>query len=240
MAKDKSMTAAELLAELRGDPEFVAREGRQAQEEALNVARFQTLAAPILRDLSAIGVTPSSLDRLAHEYAPLPADVVEVLLDWIPRATDPNLQESLIRPLGAAGVRFNGKSLIEAFENTQSELLRWAIANTIAEARPSGVTDWLVGVVQDPAYGDARQMLCLAVARIAPQIANDILVSIFDQLPGHVAMALGESGGRREVGLLREKRDKYGGWIRNEIDRAVRVIAKRLASTMSEVTDSIS
>jgi len=241
MGRDNTITAAELLARLSRDPEYRDREARQAREEALNVARSQKLAAPILRDLSAIGVTPSSLDRLAHEYAPLSDDVVKVLLNWIPRATDPDIQESLIRPLGATGVSFNGEPLIEAFENTRSEGLRWAIANTIAEARPMGITDWLLGAVQDPAYGDDRQMLALAVARLAsPKIANDVLTSIFDQLPGHVAMALAESGGTRELKLLREKRKQHKGWIRKEIDKAVRTIAKRLGSPTVEVTNSIS
>lgn len=241
MVKNKTMTAAELMAKLSRDPEFVAREKSLAQEQASNVARFQTLALPILQDLKAIEVTPTSLDRLAHEYAPLSADVVEVLMNWIPRTTDRYVQESLIRSLAATGVRFNGKPLIEVFENTGSKGLRWAICNTIAESRPEGVTEWIIRVVQDPAYGDARQMLCLAVARLASeQTANDVLVSIFDQLPGHVAMALAESGGRRELRLLREVRTKYKGWIKKEIDKAVRAIAKRLGPNILEVSDSIS
>jgi HEAT repeat protein len=241
MGKNEPMTAKELLANLNQDPEFVAREARRAQEEASNVARFQALAAPILQDLGDIAVTPSSLDRLAHEYAPLSADIVEVLLKWLPAVTDRHVKESLVRALGATAKRFDGKPLIEAFESTQSEGLRWAIANTIAEARPAGVTDWLLGVVQDQSYGDARQMLLLALARLAPrQIANDILLSVFDQFPGHAALALAESGGRRELGLLREKRDKHKGWIKREIDRAVRSIAKRLGPMTSEITESIS
>lgn len=103
------------------------------------------------------------------------------------------------------------------------------------------ITDWLIGVVQDPAYGNARQMLCLAVARLASEpMANDVLVSIFDQLPGHVAMALAKSGGRRELKLLREMRTKYKGWIRKGIDKAVRAIAKRLGPNTLEATNSIS
>jgi hypothetical protein len=97
-----------------------------------------------------------------------------------------------------------------------------AIANTIAEARPTGITDWLLHVVQDPAYGEARQMLPLAVARmVSPQTANDVLLSIYDQLPGHVALSLGESGGERELKFLRDKRDRYKGWIRKEIKPSV-------------------
>ncbi len=241
MAKKELMTAAELLAKLNQNPEFVAREARRAREEASNVARFESLAAPILQDLRALGVSPSSLDRLAHEYAPLSTDIVKVLLKWIPRIADDYLQESIIRSLGATRARFDGKPLIEAFENSQSEGLRWAIANTIAEARPTGVVDWLIGVIQDQDYRDARQMLLLALARLAPkQIANDILSSVFDQFPGHAALALAESGGPRELALLRAKRSKYKGWIKKEIDKAVRSIAKRLISIPYEASESIS
>ena len=110
----------------------------------------------------------------------------------------------------------------------------------IAEARPTDVTDWLLSVVNDPAYGDSRQMLTLAVARIAsPQTANDVLLSIYDQLPGHVALALAESGGKRELEFLRDKRDRSKGWIRKEINKAVGAIARRL-DTPSQYSDSIS
>ena len=115
-----------------------------------------------------------------------------------------------------------------------------AIANTIAEARPKGITDWLLSVVKDPAYGDARQMLTLAVARIAsPQIANETLISIYDQLPGHVALALAESGGERELKFLEDKRDRSKGWVRREIEKAVKTIIKRL-DTPSQYSDSTS
>lgn len=231
MARRKPITAGELLNELRQNPEYRRKQEQQARETALNIAKFHRLAAPILHELRAVGVEPSSLDKLAHEYAPLSGDVVKILLKWIPRATDPNLQEVLIRPLGATGVSFDGRPLAEAFEAAESSALRWAIANTIAEARPTGITDWVLSTVQDPQYGNARQMLTLAVARLAPpQIANDILLSIYDQLPGHVALALRESGGRRELEFLREKRNSSKGWIRKEIDKAVRAIAKRLDS----------
>jgi hypothetical protein len=129
-------------------------------------------------------------------YAPLSPQIVQVLLKWLPRVEPDRCKGPLIGALGTAGEPFDGRPLVECFERDKYDsLLRWPIANTMALARPFGITEWLIGAVKNPLFGTARQMLVLALARLAPpETSLPILVSLLDELPGHVANALEEVG----------------------------------------------
>jgi hypothetical protein len=71
-------------------------------------------------------------------------------------------------------------------------------------------------------------MLLLALARIAPRdVANPVLLRHLDEMPGHVALGLAESGGMAEAEALRHKATREKGWVRKELQRAIRRIEKR-------------
>ena len=241
MKKTRNPTAQELLARLRQDREFLANEERRAKKKALREAKHHDIERPVLADLESLGIKVPSIHDLVRDYAPLEPEVSNLLLRWIPLIKNESVKEQLVRALAASAEPFDGRPLIDALENTQSEELRWAIANTIAEGRPYGVADWLMSVVPDPSYGKAREMLLLAIARLVlNRQANDVLLDVFDQLPGHAAIALAESGDLRELEALKEKRDKYNGWVREEIDRAIDSIARRLNRASSSTSRFIS
>lgn len=240
MTKTTNLTSQELLARLSQDPEFLANEERRAKERVLREAQHREIEKPVLQNLESLGLKVSSIADLVRDYAPLGPEVTGPLLSWIPRIENESVNEGLVRALAAAAEPFDGHALIEAFEKTQSEEFRWAIANTMAEGRPYGVADWLMEVVPDPSYGKAREMLVLALARlVVSRRANDVLLAVFDQLPGHAAAGLAEAGGLRELKVLRDMREKYKGWVKKEIDRAIRSITKRLNS-VSHASDLIS
>lgn len=235
MKKKQSLTAAEFVAQLQQDPEYVRQQEAHQQELAALAERRAELLEPVLADLARAGYSTSALDDLVRQYAPLPENVSTILLGWLPRIEDPFVQEQLVRAL-AAGRRFDGRALVALFERTDSALLRWAIANTIAQARPEGVVEWLRTAVVNRALGDARQMLPLALARLdEPVVANAILREVFDELPGHVALAWAESGGVAELNLLRNKRNVAPkDWVRKEIDKAIRAIELRTSDPSTD------
>jgi hypothetical protein len=243
MVKHKgSISVDELLAQLEKDEEYVRRDTEKSIQRQIETSESVLIEKQILRDLAPLIQRPvSSLADLGRHYAPLSREVVTMLLARLSQVNQNEaIQEALVRCLAAAGVEFNRELLTDLFEKNACESLRWAIANTITEARATGISEWIISAVQDPAYGDARQMLCLALARLIPQRrANEVLISVFDQLPGHVAMGLAESGDLRELEVLRKKRNKYRGWIRKEIDKAVRSISRR-RGLVTDATDSVS
>ena len=117
---------------------------------------------------------------------------------------------------------------IRRFDATSSGLLRWAIANTLAEAKPTVSDDWLAERLQTPDLGIARQMLTMALARMTtPDFAIPILRNVFDDLPGFVAMAFAEIGGLEEIELLSQNRSGQKTYVRKEIDKAIRKIERR-------------
>ena len=223
-----SLTASELMTQLLSDRDFLAKKAERERDQADREAAFRSSAQPVLRDLACVGITLSDLEELPRKYAPLVPQVVEVLLRWIPGVEDERVQEHLVRALAASGEPFDGRPLVDLFEKSQSEVLRWAIANTLAEARPLGISDWLVSAVTGSSYGQPREMLLLAMARLVPvEPAKEMLRSLFDEFPGHAAMAFGEIGTPDDIGLLELKRRATKGWVRKEIDKAIRRIRSR-------------
>jgi len=220
-------TAAELMTELEADPAFREARAQRETEHAVRVDAYRRAAEPVMQDLQAIGIPVTSVDDLLRSWVPLSNEIAHVLLGHLAVSSFEPLQESLVRALAAAQP-FPGRILVDLFEATPSENLKWVIANTMAMARPLGTSDWLLKAAAAPSSGKAREMLVLAVARLVPAApAKALLRTLFDDLPGHVAMAFAEVGGREELVLLKAKRDRMKGWIKKEIDKAIRAIEKR-------------
>lgn len=92
---------------------------------------------------------------------------------------------------------FDVRPLLTRFEQTASESVRRAIGNTLAELRPLDVRDWVTVTLARREYGRAREMLPLALARIAPRdVANALLLEHRDDMPGHVSHRRQPSGAR--------------------------------------------
>lgn len=232
MTKRKAKSAADFLTELNADPDYVASRDIQEGARALREAQIRSASQPLLEELMAAGYPLTSLAELLTRYAPLPAAIVDILLDRLAEMQDPAVQEQIVRALGASAVPIPAEQLIMLFRTTESNGLRYAIANTMAQAEVQGAGAWLLEAVRNPGFGVARQMLALAVARRAPRVlANPILVGLLDDLPGHAALALAESGEQQEVRALEVKYPTASGWEKQEIGRAISVIRRRLAES---------
>lgn len=222
MKKRRAMTAKELMAELENDPDYQA--GLRAQEQRL--AAIRESERTVIREIQEAGVHVDSLADLRQRYLPLPDEVVQVLLRCL-ESVVPQVQDEIVRTLASVEKPFDVRPLTRLFEMTESDSLRWAIANTLTELRPLDLREWLVEALARREYGRSREMLPLAVARTAPpSVANKVLLSHFDEMPGHVALGLAESGGSYELEVLRERAPSTKGWVRKEIDRAIRIDRK--------------
>ncbi|MGO8753387.1 MAG: hypothetical protein ACLQNE_46215 [Thermoguttaceae bacterium] len=217
--------------EITADPEFQERQAETYRKLAERQAAFAVIERPIMDELRKVGVAAASVDEMVKGYAPLSPQIVQVLLDWLPRVQEDRIKESMIRALGAAKEPFDGRPLADCFMHDTSETLRWPIANSMAIARPLEISDWLVEAVKNRLFGSARQMLVLALAKLTPRETSlPVLLSVLDELPGHVAKALAGIGGAAELSALKSRVDSVQGpkWIRNEMLKAIRKIEKRL------------
>jgi len=225
------MTAKEFAAQLNADSVYQAKLGQQTE----NAARIDKAEAALIKALSSKGYTAASLEELVRTHAPLRREIADALVESLDevsdtnvREADTNVREAIVRALGAAREQFNVRPLADLFERADSPTLRWAIANTLAEARPTSLSDWIIDALQNPAFGKAREMLTLAAARTnPPDVVNPVLVRLLDELPGHAALALAETGGLGEVKALRGAYQRATGWDREQIGRTISIIARR-------------
>jgi len=224
MKNKQKLTAAELSESLASDPVYQGKLVAQNQR----AAEVEAASAPLLADLAAVGFSVNSVDEL-RAHSPIPSPAAQVLLRWLGRLSIPALQDAIVRDLAYVEEPFDVRPLLVLFEQTASDSLRWAIANTLAELRPLDAREWVISTLNNREYGRAREMLPLALARIAPSnVANTVLLKHLDEMPGHVALGLAESGGLVEADVISRRALSEKGWIRKELERAARKIRKRV------------
>lgn len=191
--------------------------------------RERVVGAPmVLKTSASHGYSANSIQDLLQRYTPVPVELANALLDLLKHVDNPNVLESVVRALGATRSGLDPSPIITLFERTQSENLRWAIANTLAEARPPSAGEWILGALKQKTHGKAREMLALAAARTNPPAkVNPALVELLAELPGHAALALAETGTPAELPALERAYTTARDWQRKELGRAIAVIRKR-------------
>src|SRR5262245_44823998 len=134
-SEDPPKSAAELMAELQQDPESIARMRAQQRQRRASVESYAHAAAPLLKDLAAIGFHLDTVGDLRHcrtEYR----SAVSTLLHWLPRILDLNVKEDIVRTLSVPWAKPDAAwGLIEAFETADDPAqagLRLTIANGLA------------------------------------------------------------------------------------------------------------
>jgi hypothetical protein len=232
MGRKQKKTAGEHMAELESDPAYRQIRDDKAQRRFEREARLRALEEPILADLRAAGLTVDSVYDLLPAHFPLPSQVVQILLKWLPLVSDNAIKESIIRTLIGAREPYDGQPLVDCFTADRSETLRFPIANTIAYSFPTGIAAWLVERAQERRFGSDRQILLLALARHVPrETAIPILRQALEDVPGGAAKALAEIGGLPEAELLETRLHRQAAWehkwIPKEIEKAIRKIRKR-------------
>lgn len=128
---------------------------------AEDIERVNKLAAPILAELHERGVDAKDLHHIETSISP---EIVDFLMRHLTRMSNDGLpnspgkhswenmqvQDGIIRSLCMASEPFDGRPLVQCFENTDHVLLRFAILNTIDCIHPHSIDDWLEDILQKP------------------------------------------------------------------------------------------
>jgi hypothetical protein len=230
---DRPKTAAELMAELQQDPEYVARERSPRQQQQENVQLYASAAEPVLADLEEGGFHVQSVGELRQSGAHY-RKAIPTLLRWLPLVSYPPLKEDIVRALSVPWARPGAsRALIEEFRRADDEAsagLSWAIANALEVVADDDVLDDLVRLVRDPGYGKAREMLALALGNMKSPRAVSVLRELLrdDELVGHAVMALGKLGAAAALPDLEGLVQHPKKWVREEARSALARTRSRL------------
>lgn len=228
-SKDAPKSAAELMAELNADPDYVARMRQRDRQQTENVDNYRRAAEPILLELAASGFKVQSLGELRHSGTEYPA-AIPILLRWLPKVENAQVKEDLVRTLSVPWAAPEAVPvLISEFQKSDDQPhdgLRWAIANGLAVTADDAVFDQLVALVTDRKYGKEREMLALALGNCHDPRAVDVLIALLtdEQVVGHAVMAIGKLKPRAARSHVQELLKHPKDWVRAEATKALAAI----------------
>ncbi len=193
---DRPKSAAELMAELQRDPEFVARQKQQEDDRRRNFERYRTVARDVLAELAAAGFDVESIGDLRRLGTPYPK-AVPVLIRWLPSVQDVAVKEDIVRTLSVPWAREAASLLLAEFEQAEDSTgtgIRWAIGNALEVLANDEIAEGMIRLATNREYGTARQMVVVGLGKLKDPRILDVLTELLgdEDVVGHAVMALGK------------------------------------------------
>lgn len=223
----EDVTAEELMAQLEGDPAWVARRDRKEAERLRVVEVNRRDAAPVVAELRVAGFEVESIADL-HNRRMSYRDAVPILLGWLPRIENPAVKEDIVRSLSVKWAKPQaGPLLVDEFRqapDSDQELgLRWAIGNALAEVADDSVFEDVADLASDPAWGRSREMVAVALGNMSDPRAVVVLRGLLndEQVAGYAAMALGKLGAAEARADIEPLLEHPTAWVRKKAKQAL-------------------
>ncbi len=172
-------TAGEMGTDDAGQTTGIRRGG--SAESSLSEMRQDEREWTLVREsLRAAGIDPTDFGRFVNRPVP---DVIEpssfdsatatpVLLEWLPKITDPALKQTIIGRLrNPAAKGIATEHLIAEFASTTDHALRWHAGDALQYVATKEQRPALVPLARDKRYGKGRQMLFEAIGRLKSEEA---------------------------------------------------------------------
>lgn len=204
------MTAAELMAQLEADPDWVrARDQREAARRARMAENAEEFAL-VRRALDAAGLPSRDFGHFTSGRHPdvIPQPIfdyrraVPVLLDVLPKVTRPAVKEAIVRSLSTPhGRPHAARALLDEFRQTsdaQQPTLKWVIGSALSTVTTPANVDELLELARDARHGAGRGMVIERLGRISgdPRVEETLILLIDDPDVAFQAMV----GIRRRLG----------------------------------------
>jgi HEAT repeat protein len=225
VTRRKPITAAELETQLNQDPAYLARIA--ARDELFQELRQRCAAAsaPVLAELRALGYQVQDIGDLVSSGSRYDS-AVPVLIEWLPKVEEPSVKEEIARTLSVPWGKSAVPVLLEEFRRPSlTPGVRWAIGNALFVVAGDSVRDELVALARDPSFGDARQMVVMALGKMKTNTAAvvDVLVGLLgdEQVTGHAVIALGKLKDRRAHDAVAALETHPKAWVRAEVKKAL-------------------
>jgi len=170
-------TAADLMAELSADADFVRRSREQAETQQELRSALKADEEILVLDLAKVGVRVGSVWDLVN-YKGAYRAAIPVLVNHLRRTHHPRTVEGIARALTVPEARGTATdALIERFlgvENPESQL-KWVLGKAIAETATADTAPRIVPLVTDRRHGKGRALLPLAL-RYLPREEVEVIL----------------------------------------------------------------
>lgn len=172
------ITAAELMAKLNADPEFVAKRAREEEERLKREADFRRVEAPLVDELRAAGFQVQSAWDLVNLPGSYPK-AVPILLAHLLRPYPAAVREGIARALAVPDTKAPGWNLlIKLYVDEPEDRVRSGLAAAIAAAADDEVIGEVIALAQDSRHGSSRLLLLSALERSADPRARAALMNL--------------------------------------------------------------
>ncbi|MEH3101100.1 HEAT repeat domain-containing protein [Sphingomonas adhaesiva] len=171
MARQKSIGASDLMAELQSDPEWVEQERQRREKHKASVDRLQQEMAPekgpLMADLAEAGFHIESVWDFVNTSDSYP-EAIPVLLKHLPLMTHPVLRQGIGRALAVAEAQgLAGPALLAELRREHDAETRWVFANTLTIVADRKDAEQLRAMLDDPRYEDVRERLHQALKNVS-------------------------------------------------------------------------
>lgn len=173
----KKITAAELMAKLNADPEFVAKRAREEEERLKREAEYRRAEAPLVDELRAAGFQVQSAWDLVNTPGSYPK-AVPILLAHLPRPYPAAVREGIARALAVPEAKVGWNVLTQIYRDEQDKRAKDGLAVAIAAAADEDVISDVIALARDTQHGPSRLLLLSALERSADPRARATLMDL--------------------------------------------------------------
>jgi hypothetical protein len=183
--RKKQITAAELLARLNADPEWVAARAKEEEERQKRVEEYRRAEMPLTNELKAAGFDVNSAWDLMNKSAPYAA-ALPILLKHLPRDYPPRVREGIARALAVPDAKFAWSTLVALYRNDKVEDAKDGMAVAIAAISDDSLIGDVISLARDRSLGSSRVLLLSALERSRKPETREVLAELESDPDLHV------------------------------------------------------
>ncbi len=224
----KSITAAELQAQLQKDPEYQRNIREREAEIEKEEAELRKDEKPLIKELVSFGFNISSSWELVNTSAKY-EDAIPVLVKHLSKPYHKKNKEGIVRALAvkeAKGIAC--KVIIEEYHKAPKDDFhyRWAFGNTMAVIITEEHMDDVIEIVQDEENGESRDMFVRALGKVKSSKVEQVLIDLLDddEVSPHAIEALGKLKSQKAKTKINELVGHKKSLIRKEAQKALKKI----------------
>jgi HEAT repeat protein len=228
--KKPGTTIGELMAELRADPEWVARMAAKEAERRPIIEKNRIDSAPVVADLVAAGFYVDWIADLFNQRLDY-RDAIPILMKWLPRVDNPAVKADIVTALA---VKWTPPSVVPMLIHEYRQgvpgwtVLRDAIGHALTGLATDVFFEELVELAHDLRYGKSRLFLVESLGNMKDPRAVGVLMELLDDPEVSLAAirALGRLGARARPARAKIERfvQRPESWVRKDALKALKRI----------------